>query len=89
MTRGEDKKQLATKRNQLIHEIKGVREELKQREAQLPAHSIRPHQIMAIEELEEEIRRKEEELRNIEGRTFPSGNCEGNPSKGKGPLRSD
>jgi hypothetical protein len=44
---------------------------------------------MAIEELEEEIRRKEEELRNIEGKIFPSGNCEDNPSKGKGSPRSD
>jgi len=32
-----------------------LREELREREAALPPHSVRPHQLMAIEEIEEEI----------------------------------
>ena len=32
-----------------------LKEELSEREAALPAHSIRPHQLLAIEELEEKI----------------------------------
>ncbi len=32
-------------------------------EASLPAHSIRPHQIQRIEELEEEIRQLKEKLK--------------------------
>jgi len=30
-----------------------------------PAHTIRPHQLLAIEELEEKIRRLEEKLRSL------------------------
>jgi phosphoribosylanthranilate isomerase len=40
-----------------------LREELREREAALPAHSVRPHQIMAIETLEEEIALIESELK--------------------------
>jgi len=50
----------------LTNEIDRLKDELKQREAQLPAHSIRPHQILAIEELEEKIKQKQEHLRSIE-----------------------
>jgi hypothetical protein len=32
----------------------------------LPAHSIRPHQLLVIEELEEEIGRKQKELEGLE-----------------------
>ena len=35
------------------------------REAALPAHSIRPHQLLVIEELEEEIERKQKELGDL------------------------
>jgi hypothetical protein len=35
---------------------------LKDLEASLPAHSIRPHQIQRIEEMEEEIRQLKEKL---------------------------
>ena len=66
MTQREDKKTLENRRNQLANEIDQLKDELKQREAQLPAHSIRPHQILAIEELEEEIKQKKEQLRSIE-----------------------
>jgi chromosome segregation ATPase len=66
MTQREDKKTLESRRNQLANEIDRLKDELKQREAQLPAHSIRPHQILAIEELEEKIKQKKEQLRSVE-----------------------
>ena len=50
----------------MANEIDRLKDELNQREAQLPAHSIRPHQILAIEELEEKIKRKQEHLRSVE-----------------------
>ncbi len=46
----------------LEEELGRLREEKEEREAALPAHSIRPHQLLAIEDLEEEIRRKEAQL---------------------------
>ena len=66
MTQGEDKKTLESRANQLVNEIDRLKNELKQREAQLPAHSIHPHQILAIEELEEKIKQKKEQLRSVE-----------------------
>ena len=47
---------------QLQEKIKRLKEEKADREAALPAHSIRPHQLLAIEELEEEIERKQKAL---------------------------
>ncbi len=44
-----------TKRQELLEEIKNLEERLRDREAALPAHSVRPHQIQEIEELEEKI----------------------------------
>jgi len=44
-----------TKREQLLKEIEDLKAKLRDREAALPAHSVRPHQVQAIEELEEEI----------------------------------
>jgi len=52
-------------RGALLQEIEALKEELKDREKALPAHTIRPHQLLAIEELEEKIRRLEEELRSL------------------------
>jgi uncharacterized coiled-coil DUF342 family protein len=43
------------KREQLLKEIQELKERLRDREAALPAHSVRPHQIQEIEELEEKI----------------------------------
>ncbi len=43
------------KREQLLKEIQELKERLGDREAALPAHSVRPHQIQEIEDLEEEI----------------------------------
>ncbi|MFC1670358.1 hypothetical protein ACFL20_08185 [Spirochaetota bacterium] len=50
----------------LKDEISRLEEDLTEREASIPAHTVRPHQIMAIEELEEEIREKKEELKSLE-----------------------
>ncbi|MBW1925256.1 MAG: hypothetical protein JRF59_03210 [Deltaproteobacteria bacterium] len=46
--------------------IARAREELREREAALPAHSVRPHQLMAVEALEEEISALEHSLRSLQ-----------------------
>lgn len=46
----------------LEEEIKRLKIEKEDREAALPPHSIRPHQLIAIEDLEDEIHRKEAQL---------------------------
>jgi hypothetical protein len=46
----------------LRQEIARLKREKADREKALPAHSIRPHQLLVIEELEEEIERKQKEL---------------------------
>ena len=51
--------------DELQKEIEKLKELLRDREDALPAHSIRPHQIQAIEEIEEEIAAKEEELKRL------------------------
>ncbi|MBN2059389.1 MAG: histidine kinase [Deltaproteobacteria bacterium] len=50
---------------QLKREIQELKDMLKDREAALPAHSVTPHQIMIIEELEEKIADKEKSLREF------------------------
>jgi hypothetical protein len=50
----------------LQEEIQTLKEEKAEREAALPAHSIRPHQLLAIEELEEAIGLKQEELDGLD-----------------------
>ena len=52
----------------LKKEIKMLEERLKDREDALPAHSIRPHQLQVIEELEETIEVKKKELITAESR---------------------
>ena len=52
-------------REDLLRKIETLKEELKDREKALPAHTIRPHQLLAIEELEEKICRLEEKLRSL------------------------
>ena len=49
----------------LVEQIKELEMRLKDREAALPAHSIRPHQILLIEELEEEIEEKRKRLAEL------------------------
>ena len=53
------------KREQLLKEIQELKEKLRDREAALPAHSVRPHQIQEIEELEERIAALEGELARL------------------------
>jgi hypothetical protein len=49
----------------LEQEIEALTEELKERKAALPVHSVRPAQFEAIEELEELIESKRKELKNL------------------------
>jgi len=46
-----------SRRQELLELIQELKEKLRDREAALPAHSVRPHQILEIEELEEKISR--------------------------------
>jgi phosphoribosylanthranilate isomerase len=52
-------------REHLRKELALLKEELREREAAIPPHSIRPHQILRIEELEDEIALKEKEIQEI------------------------
>jgi hypothetical protein len=49
-----------SRKEDLDREIEVLKAELREREKALPAHSIRPHQLLAIEELEEKIRTLEQ-----------------------------
>lgn len=53
------------KEEELEKEIKELEERLKDREAALPAHSVRPHQLLLIEELETSIEEKKIELAQL------------------------
>lgn len=53
------------RREELEREIAALEEELKERKASLPIHSVRPEQFEAIEDLEERIRAKKEALKNL------------------------
>jgi phosphoribosylanthranilate isomerase len=57
---------LQSKREELKLKLARLTEELQERVAALPKHSVRPHQIMAIEDLEEEIALIENKLRQID-----------------------
>lgn len=52
-------------REELEGEIAALEEELREREAALPIHSIRPAQLEAIEELEEQIGKKRKLLKEV------------------------
>lgn len=47
---------------EIKEDISKLQSELAERKAALPAHSVQPHQLMVIEELEEEISVKQEVL---------------------------
>lgn len=49
----------------LKEELSALKERYKEREASIPIHSIRPHQLIKLEELEEQIAEKEKELSNL------------------------
>ena len=57
---------LRLKREELQAKMAQQREELREREEALPAHSVKPHQLLAIEELEEAISLVEKELGAID-----------------------
>jgi hypothetical protein len=52
---------------ELEREIKELEEKLRDRELALPAHSIRPSQLLIIEELEEAIKEKKGRLEALQG----------------------
>jgi len=57
-------------RQNLIREIVDLKEELQERKLSLPAHSIRPHQLLIIEELENKLHKLEEKLRLLDSGKF-------------------
>lgn len=57
-------------RENLIREIKNLKTKLQERELSLPARSIRPHQLLIIEELENRIHELEEKLRLLGAEEF-------------------
>jgi cell division septum initiation protein DivIVA len=59
------------KEEELKKEIRELEEKLKDREASLPAHSVRPQQMLAIEELEIALEGKKKELERMI-KTVPS-----------------
>ena len=54
-----------TKAKELEKEIKNLEAQLREREASLPAHSVRPQQLLAIEGLEVTIEEKKKELEDL------------------------
>jgi len=55
-------RELYEEKEKLTERLKGLKADLKDREDALPAHSVRPNQIMVIEAMEEEIGLVEEDL---------------------------
>ena len=53
---------------ELDKEIEALEAQLREREAALPAHSVRPEQLLAIEELETIMSEKKKELNRIHGK---------------------
>ncbi len=49
-------------RQDLEDRLRRLQAELKERKSSIPIHSIRPHQLIEIEELEEEIEELEKKL---------------------------
>jgi len=50
--------------DELQAELESLKQELKDRKDALPAHSVRPSQMMEIEELEDKIKTKTKEIEN-------------------------
>jgi hypothetical protein len=57
---------------QLEREIMRLEAELREREASLPAHSVRAEQLLAIEELESAIAEKKKALAELRRENEPS-----------------
>jgi uncharacterized small protein (DUF1192 family) len=56
----------------LMAEIELLNAELREHQEILPAHSIRPHQLLAIEELEEKIKALAEKVKRSESELAPT-----------------
>ena len=56
------------KEGDLKKEIKNLEEKLKDREDALPAHSVKPNQMLIIDELETAIEEKKKELAELKKR---------------------
>ncbi len=54
-------------RSELQVEIRQLEAQLAEANARLPAHSIRPHQLMEVEELEERLAALVTRLKALEG----------------------
>ena len=52
-------------KKELLNQLVRLEEELKERKASLPAHSLKPSQLMEIEELEEEIEQLKKKLSQL------------------------
>lgn len=50
----------------LMKEIESLKAELQERKLSLPAHSIRPHQWLVIEEVEDKLHKLEEKVKNLD-----------------------
>jgi len=60
------------KEKELEKEIKDLEEKLKDREDALPAHSVKPQQMLIIDELETAIEEKKNELAELKKRNSSS-----------------
>ncbi|MBW1644568.1 MAG: hypothetical protein JRJ76_17220 [Deltaproteobacteria bacterium] len=60
------------KEKELEKEIKDLEEKLKDREDALPAHSVKPRQMLDIDELETAIEEKKNELAELKKRNSSS-----------------
>ncbi len=60
------------KEEELKKEIKNLEEKLKDREDALPAHSVKPQQMIIIDELETAIDEKKKEPEELRKRKFRS-----------------
>ncbi|MBW2607008.1 MAG: hypothetical protein JRD05_05155 [Deltaproteobacteria bacterium] len=56
---------MMNKEEDLKKEIKNLEEKLKDREEALPAHSVKPNQMLIIDELETAIEEKKKELSGL------------------------
>jgi uncharacterized small protein (DUF1192 family) len=57
------------KKKKMQEELMRLKNELRQREQSLPAHSIRPHQLLILEDLEEKIGALEREMQTLGAET--------------------
>ena len=60
------------KEEDLKKEIKNLEEKLKDREDALPAHSVKPNQMLIIDELETAVEEKKKELAELKKRESSS-----------------